>query len=211
MIKQVNLGIKNLRHVLSVGLAAATLAVVLTYALGAQAILQSPYAEPGHEMFMSMYIPLIQGMQGILGQSSQSQMHGSLASESEMQSQMHGSPASESQRMDASPQVQNQFGIIGNNILGSPAGVAAGGLAAVVVYSVIALAAAAFVVSWKQSSFVVAGLLAASGVVLMILPLSNMNFVFPGPIIGVVVGLAVFGLGMTRGIKTSRTVMAAPR
>ena len=75
----------------------------------------------------------------------------------------------------------------------------------------IALAAAAFVVSWKQSSFVVAGLLAASGIVLMILPLSNMNFVFPGPIIGVVVGLAVFGLGMTKGIKTSRTVMAAPR
>ena len=45
----------------------------------------------------------------------------------------------------------------------------------------------------------------------MILPLANMNFVFPGPIIGVVVGLAVFGLGMTKGIKTSRTVMAAPR
>ena len=205
MTKRVNFGMKNFRRILSLGLAAATLAVVLTYALGAQVILESPYAEPGHNLFMSMF-PFLQGpgynpflslIQAITGQSSQSQMH--------------GSPASESQRMDASPQVQNQFGIIGNNILGSPAGVAAGGLAAVVVYSVIALAAAAFVVSWKQSSFVVAGLLAASGIVLMILPLSNMNFVFPGPIIGVVVGLAVFGLGMKKGIKTSRTVMAAPR
>jgi hypothetical protein len=158
----------------------ATLAVVLTYVLGAQAILKSPYSEPGHNLFLSL-------TQAITGQSSQSQ------------------------QMDASPQVQNQFGIIGNNILGSPAGLAAGGLAAVVVYSVIALAAAAFVVSWKQRSFVVAGLLAASGIVLIILPLSNMNFVFPGPIIGIVVGLAIFGLGVTKGIKTSRTVKLAPK
>ena len=56
-----------------------------------------------------------------------------------------------------------------------------------------------------------AGLLAASGIVLIILPLSNMNFVFPGPIIGVVVGLAIFGLGVTKGIKTSRTVKLAPK
>jgi hypothetical protein len=184
---------KNLRHVLSVGLAAVTLAVVLTYALGAKAILQSPYAEPGHELFMSMYMPLMQGMQGIFGQASQSQ-------------QMHGSP-----------QAQNQFGIIGNNILGGPASLAAGGLAAVVVYSVIPLAAAAFAVSWKQRSFVVAALLAASGIILMILPLANMNFVFPGPIIGVVVGLAIFGLGVTVGIRTASgisttgSVTVAPR
>ena len=219
MTRRVNFGMGNWRHVLSVGLAVATLAVVLTYVLGAQTILKSPYAEPGHNLFMSMF-PFLQGpghnpflslIQAIAGQSSQSQMHGGPVSESKMQSQMHGSPASESQQMDASPQVQNQFGIIGNNILGSPAGLAAGGLAAVVVYSVIALAAAAFVVSWKQRSFVVAGLLAASGIVLIILPLSNMNFVFPGPIIGVVVGLAIFGLGVTKGIKTSRTVKLAPK
>jgi hypothetical protein len=195
MTRRVNFGMKNWRHVLSVGLAVATLAVVLTYVLGAQAILKSPYSEPGHNLFMAMF-PSLQGpghnpflslTQAITGQSSQSQ------------------------QMDASPQVQNQFGIIGNNILGSPAGLAAGGLAAVVVYSVIALAAAAFVVSWKQRSFVVAGLLAASGIVLIILPLSNMNFVFPGPIIGIVVGLAIFGLGVTKGIKTSRTVKLAPK
>ena len=35
----------NLKIELATGLAAATLAVVLTYVLGAQAILQSPYAD----------------------------------------------------------------------------------------------------------------------------------------------------------------------
>src|SRR5919106_480615 len=197
MTKRANLSFKNPRLALSVWLAAATLAVVLTYVLGAQAILKSPYAEPGHELFMSIYMPLMQGMQGLFGQASQSQ-------------QMHGSSTLQSQ-MDTSPKAPNQFGIIGNNTLGSPTGLSAGGLAAVVVYSVIPLAAAAFVVSRSQRSFVVAGLLAASGIILMILPLTNMNFVFPGPIIGVVVGLAILGLGATKGIKTSRAVMAAPK
>jgi hypothetical protein len=208
----VNLTSKNLRYLLSVGLAAATLAMVLIYVLGAQAILKSPYAEPGHELFMSMYMPLMQGMQGLHGQASQSQpMHGSPALQSQMQADPHaGSPASQSQ-IDTSPKATNQFGIIGNNILGSPKGLAAGGLAAVVVYSVIPLAVAAFVITWKQRSFVMTGLLAASGIILMILPLSNMNFMFPGPIIGVVVGLLILGLGLTKGIKTARTVTAAPK
>jgi hypothetical protein len=177
----VNIKMTNLRHVFSIGLAAATLAVVLTYVLGAQAILQSPYAEPGHEMFMSIYAPLVQGITG--GHSSMSQMHGAQASDSQMQRSM---------------------GLIGNNMLGSPAGPAAAGFASVVVMGAIALTAAAVVVSWKQRSFVVAGLLAASGVVLMILPLANMNFAFPGPILGVVVGLAILGLGVAKGIGTAR-------
>jgi hypothetical protein len=96
------------------------------------------------------------------------------------------------------------MGLIGNNMLGSPAGPAAAGFASVVVMGAIALTAAAVVVSWKQRSFVVAGLLAASGVVLMILPLANMNFAFPGPILGVVVGLAILGLGVAKGIGTAR-------
>ncbi|MGI0048542.1 MAG: hypothetical protein ACREAW_03285 [Nitrososphaera sp.] len=179
----------NLRHVFSIGLAAATLAVVLTYALGAPAILQSPYAEPGHELFMSIYAPLVQGITG--GHSSMSQMHGGQASDSEMEGM------SESQ-------MQRSMGLIGNNVLGSPAGPAAAGFASVVVMGAIALTAAAFVVSWKQKSFVVAGLLTASGVVLMILPLANMNFAFPGPIIGVVVGLGILGLGVAKGIGTAR-------
>ncbi|HJU35001.1 MAG TPA: hypothetical protein VJ695_07750, partial [Nitrososphaera sp.] len=95
-------------------------------------------------------------------------------------------------------------GLIGNNVLGSPATLPAGGLAVVVVISAIVLASAAFIASWKQRSFVVAGLLAASGIILMILPLANMNFVIPGPIIGFVVGLAILGLGIAKGIRAAR-------
>jgi hypothetical protein len=181
---------KNLKLAVARGLAAATLAVVLTYVLGAQAILQSPYAEPAHNLFMSMFTPLTKAITG--GHSSMSQMH--------------GGPATEESTM----QRMNQ-GILGNNILGSPATMPAAGFAAVVVMSVISLAVAAFVISWKQRSFVVAGLLGASGIILMILPLANMNFVFPGPIIGVIVGLVILGLGVTKGIKTARAVMVAPK
>lgn len=94
-------------------------------------------------------------------------------------------------------------------MLGSPKTLPAGGLAAVVVMSAIALATAAFVVSWKQRSFLVAGLLAASGIFLLILPLANMNFMIPGPIIGAIVGLCILGLGVAKGIRTARTVVAA--
>lgn len=193
MVKQVNISMRNLGHVLSIGLAAATLAVVLTYVLGAQALLQTPYAEPGHNLFMSMFTPLIQGITG--GHSSMSQMHGGPASE---ESTMQGMSES---------QMRGAMGLIGNNMLGSPAGMAAAGLAAVVLMGVIPLAAAAFVISWKQRSFVVAGLLAAGGVILMILPLANMNFMIPGPIIGVVVGLGILGLGVVKGIRTARTAV----
>jgi hypothetical protein len=166
-----------------VGLAAVTLAVVLTYVLGAQALLQTSQAERGHSLFMS----LIQGIIG--GHSSMSQVHGGPASESTMQ------------EMDQ--------GILRANMLGSPAGMAAAGLATVVLLGVISLAAAAFVVSWKHRSFVVAGLLAASGIILMILPLANMNFMIPGPIIGVVVGLGIIGVGVANGSKKANMAVAA--
>jgi hypothetical protein len=190
MIKQVNINMGNFRYILSIGLGAATLAVVLTYVLGAQALLQTPQAEEGHNLFMSMFKPLIQAITG--GHRSMAQIHG-------------GSPASEEESM---MQGMNQ-GLIGNNILGSPATLPAGGLAVIVVTTAIALAAAAFVVSWKQRSFPVAGLLAASGIILMILPLANMNFVIPGPIIGVIVGLMILGLGLAKSIRTARAVIAA--
>jgi hypothetical protein len=192
MIKQVNINMGNFRYILSIGLGAATLAVVLTYVLGAQALLQTPQAEEGHNLFMSMFKPLIQAITG--GHRSMAQIHG-------------GSPASEE---ESTMQGMNQ-GLIGNNILGSPATLPAGGLAVIVVTTAIALAAAAFVVSWKQRSFPVAGLLAASGIILMILPLANMNFVIPGPIIGVIVGLMILGLGVAKGIRTARAVMVVPR
>jgi hypothetical protein len=144
MIKLMNFKMSSVRHVLSIGLGAATLAVVLTYVLGAQALLQTPLAEEGHNLFMSIFTPLIQGITG--GHRSMSQMHGGPASE---ESTVQG--MSEPQM-----QLMNQ-GLIGNNMLGSPAGLAAGGLAVVVVMGAITFAIAAFVISWKQRSFAIAG------------------------------------------------------
>ena len=199
MTKLTNLKMRSVRHVLSIGLSGATLAVVLTYVLGAQALLQTPQAEEGHELFMSMFMPLIQGITG--GHRSMSQMHG-------------GIPASDSQMQGMSEfQMQGGMnqGLIGSNILGSPKTLPAGGLAVNVVAGAIAFSIAAFVISWKQRSYLVAGLLAASGIILMILPLANMNFMIPGPIIGVIVGLVILGLGAAKGIRTAKAVTVAPR
>lgn len=190
------MNLASLRYALSVGMSAIVLTITLTYVLGAEAILRTPFAEPAHQLFMSMYTPLIQGMIG--GHTSMSQMHG-------------GSP-SDSQTMQgkSEPQMQEmRGGILANNVLGSPEGTAAAGLAAVVLMSVIPLAIVAFVLSWKRRSFLVTGLLAASGAILLILPLENMNFMIPGPIIGVVVGLMILALGMAKGIRTARAVMLA--
>jgi hypothetical protein len=94
------------------------------------------------------------------------------------------------------------------NVLGGPALLQSAGLAAAIVISAIALAVAALVVSWKQRSFVVAGLLAASGIILMIPAIIATGYfaviVFPGPILGVIFGLVIFGLGMAKGIRTAR-------
>lgn len=179
----------NLKHILSVGLATATLAVVLTYVLGGQALLQSPYAEPVHNLVMSL-------MQGIRGPMLP-------------ESQMHAGPTSESHMQPPN------YGIIGNNILGGPATLPAGGLAVLILYIVIPLAVAAFVISWNQRSFIVAGLLAVSGSILMIPPLIATGYltviVIPGPILGFISGLTIFGLGVIKGIRTAKTVVAAAR
>jgi hypothetical protein len=72
----------------------------------------------------------------------------------------------------------------------------------------IVLATAAFAVSWNQRSFLVSGLLAVSGVIYMmpaVIALSNINFaviLIPGPIIGLISGLAIFGLGVAKGLRT---------
>jgi hypothetical protein len=201
MIKLMNFKMRSVRHVLSIGLGGATFAVVLTYVLGAQALLQTPQAEEGHNLFMSIFMPLIQGITG--GHRSMAQMHGGPAS-TEEGSTMQG--MSDSQMQGG----MNQ-GLIGNNILGSPKTLPAGGLAVNVVAGAIAFSIAAFVISWKQRSYLVAGLLTASGIILMILPLANMNFVIPGPIIGVIVGLVILGLGVAKGIRTARAVIVASR
>jgi hypothetical protein len=93
------------------------------------------------------------------------------------------------------------------NVLGGPALLQSAGLAAAIVVSAIALSVAALVVSWKQRSFVVAGLLAASGIILMIPAIIATGYfaviVFPGPMLGVIFGLVIFGLGVAKGIRTA--------
>jgi hypothetical protein len=78
----------------------------------------------------------------------------------------------------------------------------------------IALSATAFALSWKQRSYLVAGLLAATGALYMIpglVALANINFAvieFPGPILGVIFGLMILGFGIAKGIRTTRIVAA---
>ncbi len=94
-------------------------------------------------------------------------------------------------------------------VVGGPAVLQQAGVAMAFVMSAIALAAAAFVMSWKQKSFPIAGLLAASGAILMIPGLIATGYlsiiVFPGPIMGVIFGLIIFGLGVAQGIRTARS------
>jgi hypothetical protein len=94
------------------------------------------------------------------------------------------------------------------NVLGGPALLQSAGLAATVVISAIALTVGALIVSWKQRSFVVAGLLAASGIILMIPAIIATGYfaviVFPGPILGVIFGLVIFGLGVAKGIRMAK-------
>jgi hypothetical protein len=89
------------------------------------------------------------------------------------------------------------------NVLGGPAF-----LGDVDDISAIASAVAAFVTSWKQRSFLVAGLLAVSGVIFMVPALIATEYlsviVLPGPILGVISGLGIFGLGIAKGIRSAR-------
>ncbi|MDQ6863657.1 MAG: hypothetical protein M3044_07510 [Thermoproteota archaeon] len=97
---------------------------------------------------------------------------------------------------------------------------------AVFAISAIVLSVGAFVISWKQRSFLGAGLLAASGVIFMIHPLTifMMHFmkhpqmatghsavILGGPNLVVILGLGILGLGVAKSIRTARTAVAAPR
>lgn len=72
----------------------------------------------------------------------------------------------------------------------------------------VVVMAAAFAVSANQGSFLVAGLLAASGVVGLMYGLVRTEFLaaatFPGPIFGVIIGLRLLGLGVAKGVETAR-------
>ena len=98
-------------------------------------------------------------------------------------------------------------------VVGGPAVMQGAGVAMAFVIGAIALAVAAFIVSRNQRSFLVAGLLAASGAILMIPGLIATGYlsviVFPGPILGVIFGLVIFGLGVVSGIRTTRNATAA--
>ena len=77
--------------------------------------------------------------------------------------------------------------------------------------SSIALSVAAFALAWKQRSYLAGGLLVATGVIYMIpglVALANINFaviVVPGPILGVLFGLVILGLGITTATKAARS------
>jgi hypothetical protein len=75
--------------------------------------------------------------------------------------------------------------------------------------AVVVMATAAFVLSGRQGmpgwgSFLVAGLLAASGVVGLVYGLVATEFLtaaaFPGPVFGVIVGLPLLALGVAKGV-----------
>ncbi|MGI0019595.1 MAG: hypothetical protein ACREAY_03905 [Nitrososphaera sp.] len=72
----------------------------------------------------------------------------------------------------------------------------------------IVMAMVAFIVSWKQRSFLVAGLLAASGVTGLAYGLIVTEFfaviVFPGPVLGFIIGLGLLGLGGAKSIEAAR-------
>ena len=110
----------NLRYILSIGLAVATLAVVLTYVLGAPALLQTAQAEEGHK---TVYVIV----------------HASDPSNNR-RSFVDGTDAwwrcphirvnnGKNARVAGARNRQGTMGLIGNNILGSPATPPAGGLA----------------------------------------------------------------------------------
>jgi hypothetical protein len=74
--------------------------------------------------------------------------------------------------------------------------------------AIVAMATAAFALSWEQRSFLVAGLLAASGAVGVVYGLIATELLaaatFPGPIFGVLIGVPLLGLAVAKGVETAR-------
>ena len=92
-----------------------------------------------------------------------------------------------------------------------------GGLSASHVPGLIALAlsGAAFVVSWKQRSYLVAGLLIAAGIIYAIHLASflgdHTTIAFPGPVVGLIFGHVILGLGVAKGIASATaTIVQRP-
>jgi hypothetical protein len=74
--------------------------------------------------------------------------------------------------------------------------------------AIAVLAIAAFALSQERRSFVVAGLLAASGVVGVVYGLIRTDFLmassFPGPIFGIILGLPILGLAVAEAVGATR-------
>ena len=74
----------------------------------------------------------------------------------------------------------------------------------------VLLAAAAFGVSWGQKSVLISALLLISGALVTVNAIiATRNFsvlVFPGPIIGVTLGLVLLVLGIAKSLSTARKV-----
>ncbi|MGH2500097.1 MAG: hypothetical protein ACRDF0_08430 [Candidatus Limnocylindria bacterium] len=74
--------------------------------------------------------------------------------------------------------------------------------------AVVVMATASFVLSERHGSFLVAGLLAASGVVGLVYGLVTTEFLaaasFPGPVFGVIIALPVLALGVAKGVEAAR-------
>jgi hypothetical protein len=70
------------------------------------------------------------------------------------------------------------------------------------------MGAAAFALSRNQGSLLVAGLLAASGVVGLVYGLATAELLttatFPGPVFGVIIGVPLLGLGVAKGVETAQ-------
>lgn len=79
----------------------------------------------------------------------------------------------------------------------------------------MALASGAFALAWRRRSFPVAGLLAASGMIFAVTSVIATDYfadmTIPGPILGVVFGLAIFGLSAAKGAGTARMPVMAAR
>lgn len=89
------------------------------------------------------------------------------------------------------------------------------GIAAIIGISTIVFAVAAFVISLKRRSYLVGGLLAAAGLAFMVPAVAALGdfsvIVFPGPILGVIFGLLISGLGAAKLIGTARAPVMAVR
>jgi len=95
-------------------------------------------------------------------------------------------------------------------------GVAVLGIAGATVFVINAVeaGAAAFIISLRQRSLVVAGLLAVTGIMILIPPLIATRYfaiiLFPGPIIGVLFGLGLLGMGVAKGVGMAGSVRVTP-